>query len=245
MDESLDRRARYLCLGALFLPDDGPTNAQMEDIKDQYRRFAPGHSFSDVKYSKSGDNFTFDICREIIALFSNSSAWFRALVIDTSLPEFSWRNFGGRTESRRLTRVLAYNRLAELRLRPNLQGISNAILLADSMTAVAGDDFVQHIYRSFGVPFGSTEPTLPQIRYVERVDISLPRYQLGQMCDVLLGVITGDLVRPTNRNKLALIQYAKESLAIPDFSPDYWLGLIERQPGELPLKFHVWHWRPT
>lgn len=142
-----------------------------------------------------------------------------------------------------LSRSLAYNQLAELLLKPALQGIANAVLLADDLITPAGDDFIQRIYRSFGAASGPAGATPPPIRYVERVDTGLPRYQLGQMCDVLLGVVTGDLAPPTNRNKLALIQYAKDALDVPGFGPDYWGQPPHIQPGAPVPKLHVWHWQ--
>ena len=234
-----------MCLGALFLPDDGPTNSQLESIKDRHRQFAPGHSFSDIKYSKSGDRYVFAVCKEVIDLFASQPAWFRALVIDSSRPDFSWMEFGGRGMPRNLTKARAYNRLVGLLLGRNLEGITDAVLLADSLTAMAGDDFIQYISELFGFDSGLTQlaSVSPRIRNVQRVDTSLPGYQLGQMCDVLLGVVTGDLVHPTNRNKLALIQYAKDTLGIASFGPEYWLGALENQLNEPPSKFHVWHWR--
>lgn len=243
MDESLDRGGRYFSLGTLFVPDGGPTVGQIEDIKAKYRRFAPGQSFSDVKYSRSGDDFTHAVCQEIIDLFIRQPGWFRALVTDTAQPGFSWRRFSGAGTSMRLTRALAYNQLAEMLLKSALPGITNAVLLADDLNATAGDDFIQRIYRSFGAASGPSGATPPPIRYVERVDTSLPRYQLGQMCDVLLGVVTGDLAPPTNRNKLALIQYAKDALNVPGFGPDHWGDPPKIQPGDPVPKLHVWHWQ--
>ncbi len=235
-----------MCLGALFIPDDGPANSHVEAIKAKYRQLAPGHSFSDVKYSRSGDKFTSELCKEIIDLFISQPGWFRCLVIDTSLRGFSWGEFGGRGAPRGLAKARSYSRLAELLLENNLQGVENAVLLADSLTEAPGDDFVQHISQRFGTPLMVTGPVqpLPRIKYVRRVNTGLPDYQLGQVCDVLLGIVTGDLVHPTNRNKLALIQHAKESLGVPSFSPEYWIGLPGGQSGELNLKFHVRHWRP-
>ena len=245
LDESYDLRARYLCLGALYLPDNGPSNRQLEAIKDKYRRLTPSHSFSDVKYSKSGENFTFAVCREIIDLFTDQPAWFRAMVLDTALPGFSWGIFGGRGTRRNVTKARAYSRMTGLLLQRNMEGVADAVLLADSVTPMTGDDFVPYLSGLF-----STEPNLaapssvaPRIGNIQRVDTGLPEHQLGQMCDVLLGVITGDLAPPTNRNKKALIQYAKEALGIPSFGPDYWLSAPERQPGAPIPKFDIWHWR--
>ena len=246
LDESYDLKARYLCLGALFIPDDGPTIGQLEAIKGKYRQFAPGHSFSDVKYSRSGDKFTSAIYREIIDLFAGNLAWFRALVVDTSLPGFSWSDFGGQDTPRSLTRVRAYSRLTELLLERNLQGVQDAVLLADSLTEAAGDNFIEYISQRFSILPNETWPApdaaLPTLRYVQRVDTSLPIYQLGQMCDVLLGIVTGGLVHPTNSNKLELIQYAQDTLNIPSFEADYWSALPDIPAGETIPKFNIWHW---
>ena len=234
-----------MCLGALFLPDDGPANSQLETIKEKYRRLVPGRSFSDVKYTKSGENFTYEVCREIVDLFISQPAWFRALVIDTTVSGFSWGDFGGRDVPRALAKARAYARLTELLLDSNLQGVEDAVLLADSLTEPVGDDFVQHINQQFGSISDSPDnKLLPHIRYTQRVDTSLPDYQLGQMCDVLLGIVTGDLAPPTNSNKLALIQHAKDTLGVPNFGPDYWLDIPEGRSSEPPPKFHVRHWRP-
>ncbi len=222
-----------MCLGALFLPDDGPANTQLEAIKDKYRQFAAGHSFSDAKYARSGDKFTSAVCQEIIDLFNNQTAWFRALVIDTSSQGFSWSYFGGYGAPRNLTKARAYSRLTELLLERNLRGIEDAVLLADSMTEVAGDNFIEYMTERFGFTRDLTglDSLLPPIRSVQRVDTGLPDYQLGQMCDVLLGIITGDLTPPTNPNKLSLIQHGKDVLGIPGFGPDYWLGVPETIRG--------------
>lgn len=243
LDESYDRRARYMCLGALFLPDDGPSNAQMETIKDKYRQFAPGHSFSDLKYARSGDKFTSALCREIIDLFIIEPGWFRCLVIDTALPGFSWGVFGGWDMPRSVTKARAYGRLTELLLEPNLRGIEDAVLLADALTEVPGDDFVQYISERFGAWHSLAVPAPTRIRHVHRVDTSLPRYRLGQMCDILLGVVTGGLVRPANLNKLELIEYAQDILGLPGFGPEYWPEPDDFHPNQPIPKFHIWHWR--
>lgn len=179
-------------------------------------------------------------------MFASHQAWFRALVIDTSVPGFSWGEFGGRDAPRGLTRVRAYSRLTELLLERNLRGVQDAVLLADSLTEAAGDNFLEYIYLRFSaLPDETRSPldaALPPIRYVQRVDTSLPIYQLGQMCDVLLGIVTGGLVRPANSNKLELIQYAQDVLGVPSFEVDYWSALPNVPGRDAIPKFHIWHW---
>ena len=97
--------------------------------------------------------------------------------------------------------------------------------LADSLTEPVGDDFVQHINQQFGSISDSPDnKLLPHIRYTQRVDTSLPDYQLGQMCDVLR-IVTGDLAPPTNSNKLALIQHCQRHPG----RTQLWAGLLARQ----------------
>ena len=245
LNESFDSRRRYLLLGALFLPAPRLAARQMQAVKERHRRLSRGHSFTDVKYSKSGDRFYFAVCQDLIDLFADSDAYFRCLVIDSSIPGFSWSLFGGSDASPAVIKARAYGKFTELLLRPNLAGIENAVLLGDSLPPMAGDDFVAHISACFG-PAPSPDASAagnPQIRHVRRVDTSLRQYQLGQLCDVLLGPVLGELVPPQNPNKRELIQYLKQRINIPAFQPQYWLEsdaeLRRRHP-----KFQVWHWRP-
>ena len=136
--------------GFVPCPMRGRPTARLEAIKEKYRRLVPGRSFSDVKYTKSGENFTYEVCREIVDLFISQPAWFRAMVIDTTLSGFSWGDVGGRDVPRALAKARSYGRLTELLLERNLQGVEDAVLLADSLTEPVGDDFIQRIIQRFG-----------------------------------------------------------------------------------------------
>ena len=246
LDESFDNRHRYLLLGALFVPTPRLGIKQLEAIKEKHRRLSPGHTFADVKYSRSGGRFYFGVCKELIDLFAQSEAYFRCVVIDTSMPGFSWSHFGGVGASPAVIKARAYSKLTELLLRPNLLDVENAVLLADSLSPLLGDDFLSYISICFGIT--QTPPAFavraPQIRHVQRVDTGLDQYQVGQLCDLLLGVVLGDLIPPKNSNKLELIRCAKERLSIPSFNSDYWLAIDEPELHRKHSKFRVWHWRP-
>ena len=230
-DESYDRKRRYLLLGALFLPHTRSANRQMGIIKEKYRHSAPGHRFVDVKYSKSGDRFVSAVCKEIIDLFARGTAYFRCVVVDTESRDFSWDHFGGGRDPGPLVKARAYNRFAELLLRRNLEPVHNAVLLADRLCRTEGDDFAKDIAVRFGPTINPSTlaPVPPQIRAVHSIDTGLEQYKLGQMCDILLGLVLGNMEPPMNSNKLGLIQYAKEVLAIPSFGPDYWCTVQEMQ----------------
>ena len=245
LDESFDNRRRYLLLGALFLPAPGLVARQLSAIKERHRRLSPGRSFTDVKYSKSGDNYDLAICEDMIDLFAGSDAYFRCIVIDSAIPGFSWGRFGGSGGSIAVVKARAYSKFTELLLRRNLAGIEDAVLLADSMSPLTGDDFVPYLSACFG-PASNPEADgsgKPQIRHVQRVDTSLEQYQLAQLCDVLLGPVLGELVAPRNPNKQELIRYLKQRMAIPSFQPGYWLAGDDAELRRRHPRFHVWHWR--
>lgn len=246
LDESFDiPRRKYLLLGALFVPAPRLAIRRMQAVKERHRHLSRGHSFTDVKYSKSGDRFYLAVCKDMIDLFAESEAYFRCIVIDSSIPGFSWNRFGG-AGSPVVVKARAYGRITEMLLRPNLVAVENAVLLADWMSPLAGDDFVSHISACFG-PSQRLDASLsgnPQIRHIQRVNTQLEQYQLGQLCDVLLGPVLGELVPPQNSNKRELIQYLKQRMKIPTFRPHYWQ---ESEAAELRRRhpqFQVWHWRP-
>ena len=245
-DESFDNRHRYLLLGALFVPAPRLDAKRLESVKERHRGLSRGRSFSDVKYSKSGDRLYLAVCKDMVDLFADSKAYFRCVVIDSAIPGFSWSRFGGDRASPAVVKARAYSKFAELLLLPNLGGVENAVLLADSLSPMAGDDFVSRISTRFGQG-QSLDASLwgkPQIRHVQRVDTSLRQYQLGQLCDVLLGPVLGELVPPRNPNKQELIQHLKQRMGIPSFRPDYWLASDDTELRQRHPRFHVWHWRP-
>ena len=217
---------------------------QLEAIKERHRQLSRGHSFSDVKYSKSGDKFYLEVCKEMVDLFAESRAYFRCIVVDTSIPGFSWRYFGGAGASVAIIKSRAYSKFTELLLRPNLLGVENAVLLADSLSPLLGDDFISFISTCFGrAGLAASDSRKPEIRHIQRVDTSLRQYQLGQLCDLLLGPVLGELVPPKNSNKRELIQYLKDRIGIPSFGPDYWLAFDVVELRRRHPQFQVWHWR--
>ena len=245
LDESFDiPRRRYLLLGALFFPSPRLAARQMAAVKERHRRLSLGRSFTDVKYSKSGDRYILAICQDLIDLFVASDAYFRCIVIDSAIPGFSWGRFGGSGASLAVVKARAYGRIAESLLRPNLAAVENAVLLPDWMSPLAGDDFISHISACFGSSQRPDASRIPQIRHIQRVNTRLEQYQLGQLCDVLLGPVLGDLAPPQNPNKRELIRRLKQRMDIPSFQPHYWLASDAVELSRRHPKFQVWHWRP-
>ena len=115
-----------------------------------------------------------------------------------------------------------------------MEGVQDAVLLADRLTRTPGDNFADSIIADLR----------PRIREVRSIDSGLEQYQLGQMCDILLGVVLGDLVPPKNANKRGLIEYAKHALKAPSFEAEYWQSHSRPQLDRRHGKFQVWHWKP-
>lgn len=246
-DESYDRAHRYLLLGTLYVPDSRRVHKRLQALKAQHRASAPGHTFRDLKYARSGDRYISAACRDAVNVFVESNAYFRAIVIDTSLPGFTWDYFGNPSEPPPLKRARAYNKFAERLLRFNIGSIKNAVLLADSLTRVPGDNFAEFLALSFGSSMRADSWTLEpgELRHVQEVNTRLEQYQVGQVCDILLGAVLGDLVPPRNANKLALIDHVKLSVGVPSFGPTFWARFPKYVLDVTFPKFQVWHWRPN
>lgn len=242
-DESYDRRHRYLLLGALFVPGRRRLHRQITALKQEHRSVAPGHLFRDLKYSAAGDRYVSAACRAAVDRFAQSNAYFRSIALDTQMPGFDWAYFGG-PETASLTKAYAYNKFAELLLRFNLGGIKNAVFLADWLTRAPGDNFVQYIYSRFGskVSYPTFELEPGELRHVQEVDTKLEQYQVGQICDILLGCVLGDLVPPTNKNKITLIDHVKNVIGVPSFRAEFWRRYPKYVLDVRFPKFQVWHW---
>ena len=244
-DESYDRPHRYLLLGTLYVPGSRGFHRRLLAIKNRHRATAPGHTFSDMKYSRAGDRYVSAACRDAVDLFVQSNCFFRCVVVDTQMPAFSWSYFGGPATPGALRKAYAYNKFAERLLSFNLGTISRAVLLADWLTRTPGNNFVQYVGITFGPTVGPNLTQVhPRIRHVQQVDTRLEQYQVGQVCDILLGVVLGDLVPPLNPNKLALISHTKTALRISSFGPGFWRRYPKYILDTKFPKFQVWHWCP-
>lgn len=244
-DESYDRKHRYLLLGTLYVPASRRLNRRLTRLKAAHRAVAPAHTFTELKYSKTNDKYIAAASKHALDVFVSSSCFFRCIVVDTQLPGFSWGYFGGPSTTMALRKAYVYNKFAERLLRFNLGSVSGAVLLADSLTRTPGDNFVQYIGWSFGSTIDGSGHLQPaKLRHVQEVNTRLPQYQVGQIGDILLGVVLGDLVPPMNANKLGVIAYAKSVLQIPSFQPAYWRRYPKYLLDVRFPKFQVWHWQP-
>jgi hypothetical protein len=140
----------------------------------------------------------------------------------------------------------AYKKFAELLLSRNSASIENGVLLTDRLTRTKGNLFLELMRENFsqaGVGF-STGKARPTFRHIQEVDTALPAYQVGQIGDILTGVILNALKPTTNEYKTRLRNYVTKALSIPSLEPDYWQKLPKWRADAIHPKFGIWHWRP-
>ena len=131
----------------------------------------------------------------------------------------------------------AYKKFAELLLVRNLDGIENAVFLADRLTRCNGDEFLERIRERFNPP-----GRVPTFRHLDEVDSSIEEYQSVQICDLLLGCVLNNLKPPPNRFKNEIREYLCSTLNIQNFLLSTWKDVplaIARKPS---TKFNVWFW---
>jgi len=84
----------------------------------------------------------------------------------------------------------------------------------------------------------------PIFKHVCEVDTSLEDYHLGQIGDILQGVILNELMPGNDRWKRKLRNYVKGQLNLPSLSPDYWRPLPRWYKNEKHPKYQIWYWVP-
>ena len=81
-------------------------------------------------------------------------------------------------------------------------------------------------------------------RHIQEVDTALEQYHVGQIGDILQGVILNELIPVGNKFKRKLREYVKKELALPSLERDYWLPLSKQEQDKKHYKYQIWYWRP-
>lgn len=245
-DESYDSNKDFLILSALFNPEPKAIHSAMLEVKrDRHYVDASGQPL-EIKYSISGNRRRYEVARECVNCFVSSQSWFRAIVIETRRGTFDLNYFGRAFEADAMKWARAYKRFAELLLSYNSANIENAVLLTDRLTRTRGDLFLELMREGFsqpGIGF-STGKTQPIFRHIQEVDTALPAYQVGQVGDILMGVIVNALKPTVNRYKTRLRNHVTGALSLPSLQATYWQGLPKWQADAIHPKFGIWYWRP-
>lgn len=200
-DECYDNGHNYLILGALFNPRPKDIHREFLKAKRDKGYVGADGSAKEIKYSECIDAKRYKVAQRAVGCFKDSQSFFRAIVIDQRPQSgFSLNFFGKPNEPKKLKEARAYKKFAELLLKSNIT-TTNGVLLTDRITRCKGDAFLPLIREAFGTPGveysqGRSEPIF---RHIQEVDTALEQYHVGQIGDILQGVILNELLPTKSR----------------------------------------------
>lgn len=247
-DESYDGNHDFLTLGTLFNPQPHKIHNEFAQAKRNLNYVNEDGSLKEIKYAKCDSHSKYKIAREAIDCFAESTSTFRCIVVDQR-PEsgFNWNYFGSSHEDRAIKQARAYKVFTELLLKSNCSAIKNGVLFADRLSRCTGDKFIPLIKESFGqagVNYSSGLES-PIFRHVQEVDPALEQYHVGQIEDLLQGVIINEICPGHNKYKRKLREYVKRRLSLPSLSRNYWENLPRWKQDQIHMKYQVWYWKPS
>lgn len=228
-DESYDTDRHYLLYGALFVPPSSTLHKSCLLVRRELS-FRPELKYTDCRNPRS-----LKAAKKFIDAFISDSAYFRCVVVDQY--GFDYRGFARPDEAPAIGRARAYKKFAEMLLAPNLEGVTNAVFLADALTRCNGDAFLEKIRERFNSP-----ECLPTFRHLAEVPSELEEHQCLQVCDLLLGLVLNNLKPPGNKYKIDARKYLCTRLGVPSFLLSTWKD-VPRSIAKAPTtKFNVWYW---
>jgi hypothetical protein len=246
-DECYDNAHNYLILAALFNPEPHKIHRIFRQEKRDKNYLHPDGTVREIKYSHCITHYHYQIAKCAIDCFKNSSSSFRAIVIDQNPNAgFSFDYFGTPNEHRAIKEARAYKKFTELLLCSNMVNISGGTLYTDRLTRCKGDAFISLITELFGDINGkySKGKVEPVFKNIEEVDTALEQYHLGQIGDILQGVILCELIPPKNRWKRELNKYVKRQLNLNSLGQVYWQNLPKWKQDLIHPKYQIWYWQP-
>ena len=246
LDESYDHDHSYFILGALFDPPSSTIHEDFVAAKRQLGYVDPDGESREIKYSTTRSHYHFKVASRAVDCFRSSPSWFRAIVIDQRPQAACDLNyFGNRSEPKAMKEARAYKKFTEMLLSNNTSNMTNSVLLTDRMTRCRGDAFLSLITDLFGrAGAGFSGSTAPIFRHVQEVDTAREQFHVGQIGDILQGVILNELLPTKNRYKQKIREYVKQELAIPSLARAYWDSVPLWKRNQQHPKYQVWYWRP-
>ncbi len=247
-DECYDSNHSFLILGVLFNPAHRKVHNDFLQAKRTKKYLTPDGTAREIKYTRCVDHRKYSIAKSAVDCFINSRSFFRSVVVDQR-PEagFDLRHFGKSSESTAIKKARAYKRFTELLFKANISGITNGILLTDRLTRCKGDHFLSLMTDLFGTSGGgySLGKSEPVFRYIQEVDTALEQYHVGQISDILLGVILNELLPTQNKFKRKIREYLKAQLGLPSLGQSYWKSMEKWEHDQKHPKYQIWYWKPN
>lgn len=248
LDESYDtEHKQWLLIGILFVPHHRFLHRKMRVAKETQNYVDGQGRLKEIKYSDCIDAKRLRISQGCVDAFVESTSYFRCIAVQVGDPDFDWSYFGDPGADMALARARAYKKFSEIILKSNIAFIRGATLLVDRMSRCRGDHFIAIMRNEFGTPnVGYSEgSTIPVFRIVREVDTAEPRYQVGQVTDLLTGSVLNELMQVAHKKKRALREHVQEVLELPTLLPQYWATLSKPKADALHPKYQVFYWDPN
>lgn len=245
-DESYDDQRKYLILGALFNPHPRALHQKITELKQKYGLARAGGRSVEIKYSTINTQERFDACSELIRIFSQSTSWFRCVVIEQALLNLD--RFGTPSDPDALKMARAYKRFCEMLISSNTRTLVNGVLLCDALTRCRGDRFIEVMKDAFSVPGQrcSMGKNLPTLREIKEVQSDIDHYQVLQLCDLLTGCVLNSLIPSTGGHwKKIAKKCMMDVLKLPTLDKTYWAGMSKGVADSKHPKFGIWFWTPA
>lgn len=228
-DESYDNARHFLLYGALFVPPTSTLHQRFLRVRREmvYR--------PEVKYHKCRNPRALRVYKKVVDVFIEDSSYFRCVVVDQH--RFDYTRFARADESLAIAQARAYKKFAEMLLHPNLDGVTNAVFLADDLKRCDGDEFLERIHERFNTP-----GKVPTFRHIAEVSSKIEQYQCLQVCDLLLGCVLNNLKPTANRFKNEIREYLCSRVDTPNFLLSTWKDIPLADARRPTAKFNVWYW---
>jgi hypothetical protein len=160
----------------------------MREIKIANNFVLLNQTLKELKYNKCVDKQTFQVSKECIDAFFDSTSYFRVIAIEQGANRFDINKFGDPRDDKKMKMAIMYKKFTELLLQHNTTNLYNGMLLTDELTRCDGDIFfilMKNLFCKKGEHYsiGKQEPTIKDIIAGQS---NLEQYQLLQLTDLLL-----------------------------------------------------------
>ena len=243
-DECYDNNHQYLILGSIFNPRPKLIHKAFLREKQILNYLKHDGTAQEIKYSYVTNHKRYEVAKKAVDCFFNSPSFFRAIVIEQGIESgFNFNYFGKANEPKSIKEARAYKKFMELLLGSNITAVSNAVLLTDRLTRCSGDLCLELMKERFGQSEGGDKP--PIFKEVREIDTALEQYHVGQIGDILQGVILNQLIPTENKWKRNIRDYVKSKLLVPSLGPDHWKQLQKWEVDQRYPKYQIWYWQPN
>lgn len=244
-DESYDWNKHWLLLWACFHPHPKFLHRKMTEIKKNKNFILKDGTLKELKYNQCINKQTFQVAKECIDTFFESTSYFRLIAIEQWAEWFNLDKFWFPSDDKKLKMAKMYKKFTELLISHNTQNLYNWILFTDELTRCNGDIFFALMKELFCKQWcnhsqNKKEPTLKDI--IE-VSSHLEQYQLLQITDLLMWCTLNQLNPTKNKYKTKIAKYLSEKVW-NWFKKENWTQYSKTYVETFWPKFNIWFWKP-